>query len=70
MYPPSPFVFDGALLREFVDPSTFIEEASNKYEAVGKLSLDRVKVRNEGFALWAFCDLKTEGADGNERCSV
>lgn len=45
--------FDGTLLRELVDFEKVMEEASEKYEAVGRLEVDGVRVRNEGFESWA-----------------
>ena len=44
---------DGKLLREFVNFEEVMEEASAKYEAVGRLCVDGVKVKNEGFESWA-----------------
>jgi len=45
--------FNGTLLRELVDFETVMEQASEKYEAVARLEVDGVRVKNGGFAEWA-----------------
>lgn len=45
--------FDGALLRGYVDFESVMEEASRRYEAVGRLCVDGVRVKNGGFESWA-----------------
>ncbi|KAJ4372788.1 hypothetical protein N0V86_008154 [Didymella sp. IMI 355093] len=45
--------FDGTLLRELIDFETIMEQASDNYEAVARLEIDGVRVRNGGFAEWA-----------------
>lgn len=45
--------FDGTLLRAFIDFEAVMGEASGRYEEVGRLSLDGVAIRNEGFKKWA-----------------
>jgi hypothetical protein len=44
---------DGKLLREFVNLEEVMEEASGKYEAMGQLYVDGVRVKNGGFGSWA-----------------
>jgi hypothetical protein len=45
--------FDGNLLREFVNLEEVMEETSGKYEAMGQLYVDGVRVKNGGFGSWA-----------------
>jgi hypothetical protein len=47
------FGFDGKLLRAFVNAEEVMEEVSEKYEAVGRLCVDGVSVKNGGFGSWA-----------------
>lgn len=45
--------FDGMLLREFLDFEKVMREASERYEGVSWLSVDGVRIQNEGFEKWA-----------------
>lgn len=45
--------FDGTLLRELIDFEKIMEQAGEKYEAVGDVKIDGVQVRNGGFNTWA-----------------